>query len=70
MRGLKPPSQLVSRAGFERRIHGKWTRHEDGKRTNGLFTTRVLRDGRKQVSDGVSTVRARTWAELAKALEL
>ena len=58
----------LTRHQFEAKISGNWeTLHRRNK--NGSFTTWVIKPW-KYVSDGKNTLRAKSWIEIARALEL
>ena len=60
--------ERLTRHQFEKKIHGPWK--DDGRRRkNGSFTTWVDNPW-KYISDGKSTLRAKSWYEIAGALKL
>ena len=69
MRKLKPK---LTRIQFEALFPGAWVKMKgDRFRKNGKFTTAVVKDkGWKVCHDGVNAIRAKTWIDIAKALEL
>ena len=58
----------LTRYQFEAKINGVWA-NEGRRRKNGSFTTWVNKPW-KFVSDGKNTLRAKSWIEIARALEL
>lgn len=65
-------AKRLSRFGFENLIYGDWKdvrTPSSHRRENGKFRT-WIRKPWKFVSDGTVVLRAKSWDELAKALEL
>lgn len=68
--GAKKRKKTLSRYGFEQLIGGYWQEKAgDRYRENGEFRTFVV-PGQKCIQNGNQVLKARTWRQLAQALEL